>query len=101
MIANHFIWLNNLRLKLNALKNSFATRITMTDQTLSPATQAILDAFTEDNSLHDWKHNHYNTDALAAALRVAADQLINVKWSCEMWELHRDIHAIATELENQ
>jgi hypothetical protein len=39
---------------------------------LSPAAQAVLDAFTEDNSLHDWKHNHYNTDALAAALRAAA-----------------------------
>jgi hypothetical protein len=44
--------------------------MTMTD--LSPAAQAVLDAFTEDNSLHDWKHNHYNTEALAAALRAAA-----------------------------
>jgi hypothetical protein len=42
---------------------------------LSSAAQAVLDAFTEDNSLHDWKHNNYNTDALAAALRAAADQL--------------------------
>ena len=42
---------------------------------LSPAAQAVLDAFTEDNSLHDWKHNHYNTEALAAAMRAAADQL--------------------------
>jgi hypothetical protein len=42
---------------------------------LSPAAQAVLDAFTEDNSLHDWKHNHYNTDALAAALRAAADEV--------------------------
>jgi hypothetical protein len=39
---------------------------------LSPAAQAVLDAFTEDNCLHDWKHNHYNVDALAAALRAAA-----------------------------
>jgi hypothetical protein len=46
----------------------------MTD--LSPAAQAVLDAFTEDNSLHDWKHNHYNVDALAAALRAAADQVM-------------------------
>lgn len=44
-------------------------------KTLSPSAQAVLDAFTEDNSLHDWKHNHYNTEALAAALHVAADQL--------------------------
>ena len=37
----------------------------------------------------------------AAAIRALADQLINVKWSVEMWELHRDFHAIATELEGQ
>jgi len=43
---------------------------------LSPAAQAVLDAFTEDNCLHDWKHNHYNIDALAAALRAAADQVV-------------------------
>ena len=43
---------------------------------LSPATQVVLDAFTEDNSLHDWKHNHYNTEALAAALRAAVDQVV-------------------------
>jgi hypothetical protein len=42
---------------------------------ISPAAQAVLDAFTEDNCLHDWKHNHYNVDALAAALRAAADQV--------------------------
>ena len=35
----------------------------------------------------------------AAAIRTAADQLINVKWSVEMWELHHELHAIATELE--
>ena len=66
---------------------------------LSPAAQAMLDAFTEDNSLHDWKHNHYNTNALAAAIRAVADQLINVQRSVEMWELHQKFHAIATELE--
>jgi hypothetical protein len=43
---------------------------------LSPAARAVLDAFTEDHFLHDWKHNHYNTDALAAALRAAADQVV-------------------------
>jgi len=36
----------------------------------------------------------------AAALRAAADQLINVKWSVEMRELHQEFHAIATELES-
>ena len=48
----------------------------MTDRTLSPASQAVLEAFTEDNCLHDWKHNHYNIEALAAALRAAADQVV-------------------------
>jgi hypothetical protein len=43
---------------------------------LSFAAQAVLDAFTEDNSLHDWKHNYYNTDALAAALRAVVDQVM-------------------------
>ena len=43
---------------------------------LSRAAQAVLDAFTEDNSLHDRKHNHYNTEALAAALRAVADQVV-------------------------
>ena len=35
----------------------------------------------------------------AAALRAAADQLINVKWSVEMQDLHHEFYAIATELE--
>ena len=43
---------------------------------LSPAAQAVLDAFTEDNCLHDWKHNHYNIEALAAALQAVADQVV-------------------------
>ena len=48
----------------------------MTDPTpLSPAAQAVLDAFTEDNSLHDWKHNYYNIEAVAVALRAAAHQM--------------------------
>jgi hypothetical protein len=62
----------------------------MTD--LSPAAQAVLDA-AYALPLRNGQ------PSIAAALRVVADQLINVKWSCEMWELHRDIHAIATELE--
>jgi hypothetical protein len=51
---------------------------------LSPAAQAVLDAFTEDNSLHDWKHNYHNTDALAAALRAVANQV--VPWQPEPTE---------------
>jgi hypothetical protein len=69
--------------------------MTMTD--LSPAAQQVFWEFNRvaSGKPDDW---HY-LPAIAAALRVVADQLINVKWSCEMWELHRDIHAIAAELE--
>jgi hypothetical protein len=81
---------------------------------LSPAAQSVLDAFTEDNSLHDWKHNHYNTNALAAALRAAADQVLpltpkpNDTFCCPpvatiLWKRVTDIRsqllAIAAELE--
>ncbi len=65
----------------------------MTD--LSPA-QAVLDAynagFIQPVAVH-------HKPRIAAALRAAADQLINVEWSCEMWELRRDFYAIAAELE--
>jgi len=63
---------------------------------LSPAAQAVLDAFTEDNSVHDWKHNHYNTEALAAALRAAADQFF-FDWNGMCCEEH--LKSIAAELE--
>ena len=62
----------------------------MTD--LSPAAQAVLDA-AYALPLRNGQ------PSIGAALRAVADQLINVNWSCEMWELHRDIHAIAAELE--
>jgi hypothetical protein len=69
---------------------------------LSPATQAIIDAFTEDNSLHDWKHNHWNTEALAAALRAAADQVVPEVWfeSDDITEARDALLAIAAELDN-
>ena len=65
---------------------------------LSPTAQAVLDAF-----LAEWADCFLEQDrrCLAAAIRALADQAINVKWSVEMWELHRDFHAIATELEAQ
>jgi hypothetical protein len=71
---------------------------------LSPAAEAVMNAFTEDNSLHDWKHNHYNTDALAAALRaaVAHTQLYqgNDCYSNEVWTCDSDeLLSIAAELE--
>lgn len=65
---------------------------------LSPTAQAVLDTFTEDNSLHDWKHNHYNIEALAAALRAVAEHC-----KCDddkgYWIYRPNILAIADELE--
>jgi hypothetical protein len=70
----------------------------MTD--LSPVAQAVLNAFTEDNCLHDWKHNHYNIEALAAALRAAVAHTQQHRglgvWECDADELL----AIASELDN-
>jgi hypothetical protein len=60
---------------------------------LSPAAQAVLNA----SNLLPGKDSYL---ILAAALRAAADQLINVEWSPEMWELRDEFHAIAAELEN-
>jgi hypothetical protein len=59
---------------------------------LSPAAQAVITASNCAGSRVVQLH-------IAAALRAAADQLINVNWSCEMWELRRDFYAIAAELE--
>jgi hypothetical protein len=42
---------------------------------LSPEAQAVLNAFTEDNALHNWSQNRYKTTALAAALRELVFQL--------------------------
>ena len=44
----------------------------MENTALSPETQAVFDAFTEDNALHNWSQNRYKTTALAAALRALA-----------------------------
>ena len=71
---------------------------------LSPAAQAVLDAFTEDNCLHDWKHNHYNIDALAAALQAAADQCYSQEireadYTTRRWICLDNLLAIAAELE--
>jgi hypothetical protein len=71
---------------------------------LSLAAQAVLDAFTEDNSLHDWKHNHYNIDALVAALRAAADQVVPQAlcvYNSESISIRSQLLAIASELKVQ
>ena len=69
---------------------------------LSPAAQKVGDAAFiayEDETLYFATGEQHAGKIAAAAIRALADQLINVKWSVEMWELHRDFHAIATELE--
>jgi hypothetical protein len=60
---------------------------------LSPAAQVVLDSAINVAESPDAEA------IVAAALRAAADQLINVQRSVEMWELHQKIYAIATELE--
>lgn len=79
---------------------------------LSPAAQAVLDVFTEDNSLHDRKHNYYNLEALAAALRAALDEVVpehrehhpatlDERWrKVSAFEVRNRFLAIATELKN-
>jgi len=69
----------------------------MTD--LSPAAQAVLDAINKELDEAPWDVSFLAGVSAAAALRAVADQLITVEWSVEMWELHQEFHAIATELE--
>ena len=69
----------------------------MTD--LSPNAQKALDAFIKGYICNSYGQAYRS--GLAAAIRELADQLINVKWSVEMWELHHEFHAIANELEGQ
>ena len=71
---------------------------------LSPATQAVIDAFTEDNSLHDWKVHIHHLDALAAALRAAAEEVVLPKYQYADWQMAhlimQEIQDIADELED-
>jgi len=80
------------------LNRARAALATPPPEPLSPAAQAVLDAYWEtfNAPLEGAIHR-----PLAAAIRKLADQLINVKWSVEMWELHQEFHAIATELEGK
>lgn len=69
----------------------------MTD--LSPNAQKTLDAFIKGYICNSYGQAYRS--GLAAAVRELADQLINVKWSVEMQDLHHEFHVIATELENE
>jgi hypothetical protein len=73
---------------------------------LSPATQAVLDAFTDSDTIHGL---HLMTPRLAAALRAAADQVVpeeplyvgDQRWMFERdsWRASRKkLLAIAAEL---
>jgi formiminotetrahydrofolate cyclodeaminase len=106
MIASRLIWLYNLRLRLDVLKNSFVTRTTMT-KPLSPAAQSVLDAYWK--SPWDPSLQHEDRYAIAAALRAAADQvhmdtaLGNTDADAGVFAAHHAINAhllaIAAELE--
>ena len=69
---------------------------------LSPAAQAVLNAFRAD-----WKDEHLKQDVkcLAAALRAAAEQVVLPKYQYADWEMAdlimREIQAVADELEAQ
>jgi hypothetical protein len=110
MIASRLIWLYNLRLRLDVLKNSFVTRTTMT-KPLSPATQAVLGAFLSEWDVYAVSEARWAT---AAALRAAADQVVpsvplnlNDRGTRDWHRAIRDneirlaITAIAAELEAQ
>lgn len=66
---------------------------------LSHAARKVLDAYTEDNELHDWKHLHSEPDALAAALRAAAKQVMPEPGSPGTWPAYQHLMQLADELE--
>jgi hypothetical protein len=61
---------------------------------LSPAAQAVLDAFWREAR----PEPHHQSEAIAAALRAAADQ-VEQKWRGFSHEACQEIRAIAAELE--
>ncbi len=70
----------------------------MTDSTLSPAAQAVLDAAYK--RMDDNPHNEVEA-TLAAALRAAADQVVPANGSRKNNEIRAEFLAIADELEAQ
>jgi hypothetical protein len=76
----------------------------MTDKQLSPAAQAVLDAFNREAR----PEPHHQREAIAAALRAAADQVVPelqsdpTSWTqCAFLGVREDLLAIAAELESQ
>jgi hypothetical protein len=69
-----------------------------TKMVLSPAAQAVLDAF-----LAEWLDEDLDQDrcCLAAALRAAADEIVDAHDGFTGTRIHASIFAIAAELENQ
>jgi hypothetical protein len=68
----------------------------MTDPTpLSPAAQAVLDAFNREAR----PEPHHQREAIAAALCAAADQVVPSDGSRRTREIRADILDIAAELE--
>ena len=68
---------------------------------LSENAQAVLNAFTEDSLLNDWKHNHYKIDALAAAFRSVVNCLgEELEFYNEVMISASELLAIATEFES-
>ena len=79
----------------------------MTNQPLSPAAQAVLDAFTGNDTIHGF---HLMTPRIAAALRAAADQVApsdameprnSLPMAIECQRIRAELLAIAAELEGQ
>lgn len=72
-------------------------------QTLTPATQAVLDAFVGEHSICDRKHLHYEKQALADAIREVAMQIVLHKYQFADWEMAdtimKEMQGLADELQ--
>ena len=80
------------------------------NEPLSPAAQAVLDAYGTCNSTYEAQANTLNTGGqrLAAALRAVADQTLpaasprdRATWDPFAGQIREEILAIAAELESQ
>jgi hypothetical protein len=80
-------------------------KVTMTNRTLSPAAQAVLDAFL-DSPVDAGNYYATRSRQIAAALRAAADQVVPEFWHEDddvygetMQDIRQQLLAIAAELE--